>query len=128
MKRVPLRHIASARAGDKGNISNISVWVYDPRHYEDVKAALTPQRLKDEFPDLFRGTIERYELDHLHGLNFVCREALDGGVNASLNLDAHGKSFSYLLLELPVDIRLLNAPLPERAAPEGAPSDREEQT
>ena len=28
---------------------------------------------------------------------------LEGGVNASLNLDSHGKSFSYLVLGLPID-------------------------
>jgi hypothetical protein len=31
-------------------------------------------------------------------------EALEGGVNQSLNLDAHGKSWSFLLLGLAVEI------------------------
>jgi hypothetical protein len=39
----------------------------------------------------------------LCGLNFVMQDALEGGVNASLNLDSHGKSFSYLLLGLELD-------------------------
>jgi hypothetical protein len=30
-------------------------------------------------------------------------EALEGGVNASLNLDTHGKSWSYLILGLALD-------------------------
>jgi hypothetical protein len=30
-------------------------------------------------------------------------EALEGGVNASLNLDSHGKSWSYLILGLTLD-------------------------
>jgi hypothetical protein len=42
-------------------------------------------------------------MEHLHGLNFVLREALEGGVNSSLNLDTHGKSWSYLILGLPLD-------------------------
>jgi hypothetical protein len=29
---------------------------------------------------------------------------LEGGVNASLGLDGHGKSLSYLLLDIPVQI------------------------
>jgi hypothetical protein len=33
----------------------------------------------------------------------VMREALEGGVNASLNLDSHGKSWSYLILGLTLD-------------------------
>jgi hypothetical protein len=28
---------------------------------------------------------------------------LEGGVNTSLNLDSHGKSFSYLILGLPIE-------------------------
>jgi hypothetical protein len=38
------------------------------------------------------GPIQRYELESLYALNFVLDEALEGGVNRSLNLDAHGKS------------------------------------
>jgi hypothetical protein len=34
-RRLPLRAIAHARAGDKGNRSNVAVFVYDPRHYGD---------------------------------------------------------------------------------------------
>jgi hypothetical protein len=102
---VKLREIASARAGDKGNISNISVWAYDMRHYPDIKAGLTPERLAGTYPALFRGDICRYELDNLGGLNFVISEGLEGGVNASLNLDAHGKSFAFLLLDLDIELQ-----------------------
>lgn len=101
---VPLREIAHARAGDKGNISNVSLFVYDPRHYEAVKAQVTPQRLKEEFGGVLRGEIVRYELEGLHGFNFVMSEALEGGVNSSLNLDSHGKSWSFLLLSLQVNV------------------------
>ncbi len=104
MKKVPLRAIAHARAGDKGDISSISVWVDDPGHYEAVRAQLTPERLKAAFPRLLQGPIERHELPHLHGLNLVLHEALEGGVNSSLNLDSHGKSFSFLVLGLEIAI------------------------
>ena len=97
-----VRDIAHARAGDKGNTSNVSVWAYDPADYPALKAALTPERIKAAFPDLVSGPVTRYEVDHLHGLNFVLVEALEGGVNTSLNLDSHGKSWSYLLLGLPL--------------------------
>jgi len=46
----------------------------------------------------------RYEIPGLHGLNFVMQDALEGGVNASLNLDLHGKSFSFLMLALDVEV------------------------
>lgn len=101
-RRIRVHDIAHARAGDKGDISNVSVWVYDPKNYPLLKRALTPERLKAAYPGLIGGEVTRYELDHLHGLNFVMRDSLEGGVNASLNLDSHGKSFSYLILRLEI--------------------------
>ena len=98
-----VRDIAHARAGDKGNTSNINVWVYDATDYDMLKRVLTPERIKRSFPQLIRGEVTRYELPHLGGMNFVLTEALEGGVNASLNLDSHGKSFSYLLLGLELE-------------------------
>jgi hypothetical protein len=41
-------------------------------------------------------------MEHLHGLNLVMQDALEGGVNSSLNLDSHGKSWSFLILSLPL--------------------------
>lgn len=102
--RVKLRQIAHTRAGDKGNISSIGLFVNDPQHYAILKEQITSAVLKEAFGRLFTGTIERYELDHLHALNFVMTDGLEGGVNSSLNLDAHGKSFSFLLLSLEVEI------------------------
>ena len=98
-----VRDIAHARAGDKGNTSNVNVWAYEPKDFELLKKTLTPERIKRTFPHLIRGKVTRYELPHLNGLNFVMQDALEGGVNRSLNLDSHGKSFSYLLLGLELD-------------------------
>jgi hypothetical protein len=103
-RRVLLREVAHARAGDKGNRSNVAVYVYEQRHYAALAAQLTPERLRAEFPQLLRGRIERFELEQLGALNFVMDEALEGGVNESLNLDSHGKSWSFLLLGLEVEI------------------------
>ena len=103
-RTITLHEIAHARAGDKGNTSNVSVWVYDEGDYPLVKAQLTAERIKAAFPALIRGRVERHEVDHLHGLNFVMHDALEGGVNTSLNLDSHGKSWSYLLLQLAIEV------------------------
>lgn len=103
-RKVPLQHLAHARAGDKGDTSSISVWAYDPAVYPLLKDQLTVERVAGEFPRLIRGSIRRYEVDRLHGLNFVMERALEGGVNGSLNLDGHGKSWSYLLLGLEIDV------------------------
>jgi hypothetical protein len=102
-ERVLVRDIAHARAGDKGNTSNVSVWVYDPADFDLLKRTVTPERIKRQFPDLVRGEVTRYVVEHLLGINLVMRDALEGGVNASLNLDSHGKSWSYLILGLTLD-------------------------
>ena len=49
------------------------------------------------------GEVRRFELPHLHALQFVCERALAGGVTTSLSLDAHGKSLSSALLELEIE-------------------------
>ena len=103
-RKVVLREIAHARAGDKGDTSNVAVFVYDPAHYPAVKAQLTADRVKAELAGVVNGTVTRYAVDHLHTLNFVMTDALEGGVNASLNLDGHGKSWSYLFLALEVEV------------------------
>ena len=103
MSQKTIHDIAHARAGDKGNTSNVSVWAYDPKDYPLLKRSLTAERIKNAFPKLFTGTVTRYEMDGLCGLNFVMLDALEGGVNTSLNLDSHGKSFSYLILGLPIE-------------------------
>lgn len=94
--------IAHARAGDKGNTSNVCVWAFRSEDYPLLQAALTPERIKAAYPQLIRGEVQRYDMEHLHGLNIVMKEALEGGVNSSLNLDAHGKSWSFLILAMPV--------------------------
>ena len=64
-RRVLLREIAHARAGDKGNRSNVAVYAYEQRHFAALKAQLTPERLKAEFPRLLQGPVQRFALDHL---------------------------------------------------------------
>ena len=102
--RVKLAEIAHARAGDKGNTSNVSLTVFDRRHFEPVRAQITPEAVKAWFGDLVRGGVERYELPQLGALNFVLHDALAGGVTRSLALDAHGKSRGTVLLAMEIDL------------------------
>ena len=62
MPRRALREVAHARAGDKGNRSNVSLFVSEPRHYEAVRAQVTPERLKAAVGGVLRGEIRRFEL------------------------------------------------------------------
>ena len=99
-----LRDIAHARSGDKGNCSNVSLFVYDGDHYAAVAEQVTGDTLKHHFGELFAGEVTRYELPALNGFNFVLRNALEGGVNESLNLDGHGKSWSSLILGIEIEL------------------------
>ncbi|WP_077034399.1 hypothetical protein [Pelomonas sp. KK5] len=113
MSTIPLREIAHARAGDKGNTSNISVIAYDPAWYETIVEQVTEEAVGLLFAARRPTRIRRYELPRLHALNFVLEGVLDGGVNSSLNLDAHGKSLAFLLLGLGVRILSPSTPLPD---------------
>ena len=104
-RNVRLREIAHARAGDKGNRSNVAVFAFDSRALRLLlRDQLTAERLKRELGSLLTGPVARYELPGLAGLNFVMDDALEGGVNGSLNLDGHGKSWSSLVLGLEVTL------------------------
>ena len=61
------------------------------------------ERVMQAFAHVAKGPVQRYELPKLRALNFVIEGALGGGVTRSLAQDAHGKSFSSLMLtiELP---------------------------
>jgi len=100
--QVPLRLLAHARAGDKGDTSNIAVFALNPAHYGHLCDVLTEKAVAGALAGLARGGVTRYRVENLHALNFVIRQALEGGVNRSLNLDSHGKSWSSLLLSMPV--------------------------
>ncbi len=95
-----LREIAYSRSGDKGDVSNVCVFVDDPARYPLLLERLTAERVKDHFGDLVRGDVVRYELPKVHGLNFVLDRALGGGVSMTLRVDAHGKSFQSHVLDL----------------------------
>lgn len=95
-----LRDIAHSRAGDKGDISNISVIAYDAQHYPLLEKHLTADRVKAHLADLVFGDVVRYTLPGLGAMNFVLQQALGGGVTRSLALDAHGKCLGSALLSI----------------------------
>jgi hypothetical protein len=101
---VPLRAVAHARAGDKGDVSNVAVFAYEPADYGLLRRTLTAARVRDEFAPLGADGVTRYELPTLGGLNFVVEGTLDGGVTSSLRAEPHGKSLSFLLLRIELDV------------------------
>jgi len=97
-----LRDLAHCRAGDKGNTSTLAVIAYRADDYPRLVAQLTPEALARHLAGIVHGEIRRYELPNLFALQFVCENALAGGVTTSLALDAHGKSLSSALLEIDI--------------------------
>ncbi len=104
LRRVRLQEIANARSGDKGNRLNIALVCRDPAHYQAVAEQVTPECVGAAFTARKPTRVVRYDLPKLAAFNFVLDDVLEGGVNASLGLDGHGKSLSFLLLDLAIDI------------------------
>jgi len=112
---LPLHAIAHGRAGDKGDVSNVSVIAYQAEAWPYLLDQATEAKVLDIFAHLGATEVRRYALPNLHALNFVIQHALQGGVNASLGLDRHGKTLSFLLLgDLMVDV-------PAAVLPAGSP-------
>ena len=97
-RRLPLHAIAHGRAGDKGNVSNISLIAYLPEAYDFLEKEVSERKVEALFAHLGAGAVKRYDLPNLQAFNFVIQDALDGGVNASRSLDRHGKTLSFILL------------------------------
>ena len=103
-RTVPLRDLAHGRTGDKGNRSNISVIAYRAEDFATLVEQVTEERVAALFAHRQPTRVTRYLLPKLGAMNFVIDDVLDGGVNGSLNLDAHGKALAFLLLDLPITI------------------------
>ncbi len=109
MRRLPLHAIAHGRAGDKGNVSNVSLVAYRPEAFRFLAKNVTAQKVHKLYAHLGASGVTRYDLPLLSAFNFVIDNVLDGGVNASRSIDRHGKTLSYILLgrfiiDMPIDL------------------------
>ena len=109
---IPLYELAHARSGDKGNRLNVALICRDPADYPALARELSAERVAQVFVSRRPSSVVRYDLPKLAAFNFVLDDVLEGGVNASLGLDGHGKSLSYLLLG--IDVRIDPAGLSRR--------------
>ncbi|ASC67613.1 hypothetical protein B9P52_26585 [Achromobacter denitrificans] len=101
---VPLYRLGHSRSGDKGDISNLSLIAWDPECYAVLEAQATEARVAAWFAYRHPRRVTRYLVPTLHAMNFVLEGVLDGGVNDALNLDTHGKSLSFRLLDMTVEV------------------------
>ncbi len=99
---VPLIHLAYARSGDKGNISNIGIIARRPEWLQHLREQLTEEKVAAWLAHLVKGKVTRYDVPGIHAMNFVCEDALDGGGMASLRNDPLGKGMAQILLTMPV--------------------------
>jgi hypothetical protein len=97
-----LRDIALARSGDKGNRATLSVIALEPADYPEMEHLLSVERVQAHFAGVVQGPVQRYTLPDLAAVHFVMFDALGGGVTRSLALDAHGKTLSAAVLDLPI--------------------------
>lgn len=104
MPTVLLHDIAHARAGDKGETTNIAVFPYDPNDYQTLAEYLTAEAVADYFGYMGLDSVERFDVPSLGGFNFVLVGTRRGGVSAALELDSHGKSLSFVLLGMRINL------------------------
>jgi hypothetical protein len=101
--RRTLRDIALARSGDKGNRATLSVIALHPADFPVLERLLTAPCVRAHFAGVVHGEVQRFVLPQLSAVHFVMHDALAGGVTRSLALDAHGKTLSAAILDLPLD-------------------------
>jgi hypothetical protein len=102
--QVPLIKLAIARSGDKGDFANIGVIARKPEYLPFIKAALTEAALAEYFAHLVKGSVERWDVPGIDGMNFLMKQALGGGGIASLNVDPQAKAYAQMLLDFPIPV------------------------
>lgn len=104
MKEIYLKELAHARSGDKGDTSNVCVYARNPEDYEFLSKVLTVEKVREHFGDIVKGEIIRYDVESLHGFNFVMKNALGGGATMSIRLDSLGKSMGSAFMRMKINI------------------------
>jgi hypothetical protein len=104
MPKLSLREICGYRAGDKGDIANVAVFVDDDETYALIVREVTAERVKAHFGSMVHGRVDRYEAANVRALNFVMHGALGGGGPRSLRADSLGKTLGGALVRLEIDV------------------------
>lgn len=96
--------IAAGRAGDKGDILDLTLVAQDDAAYTLIERALGADAVRGMLGQVVDGPVQRYEVPGLRALKFVLPQALPGGVYASLRPGLHWqKAAIWLLLDLDID-------------------------
>lgn len=104
---VDLVRLAFTRSGDKGRLFNVAVIARRPEYLPWLRAALTPQAVGEWYRHLRAAgppRVERHDVPGFSALNLVVHDALEGGINASTQLDPAAKGMGQMLLRFPVPV------------------------
>lgn len=104
--------IAVGRAGDKGDMLDLTLVAQDEAAYLLLSKALTTKAVAQMLNKVVPGPVLRYDLPGLKALKFVMPEALQGGVYATLRPGLHWqKAAVWLLLDLDIEPNTLSLSL-----------------
>ena len=102
--KIRVGDIAAGRAGDKGDVLDLTVVAYDRKGYDHLARHLTDARAAELLHRVAPGPVVRYEVPGLLALKFVAPNALPGGVHASLRAGMHWqKAAIWLLLDCEIE-------------------------
>lgn len=104
MVTIQLRDLCGVRSGDKGDISDLSLFADDEAAYQAIVDAVTAERVAEHFGDLVGGSVVRYEVPNVWALKFVMTDALGGGGPRSLRADNLGKTLGGALLRMEIEV------------------------
>ena len=101
-RKLIVSDFAYARSGDKGANANVGIACRDAIDYEYLCDTFTIELVGLYFADLPITEVIRYEMPNLAALNFILRNALDGGAARSLRMDPQGKTLGESLMMMPL--------------------------
>ena len=104
MAYTALREICGVRSGDKGDISDLTLFADDVETYDLVRQEVTVERVRAHFGELVQGEVERFEAPTVLAVKFVMHGALGGGGPRSLRSDNLGKTLGGALLRLRIEV------------------------
>jgi hypothetical protein len=104
MPTLLLADLAFSRAGDKGDISDVTVFAPDAEVYDLIVAQVSSDRVKQCYGRLVTGAVTRYEVRNVLAVKFVLEGALGGGGPSSLRADNLGKAMGGAVLRLTLEV------------------------
>ncbi len=110
--------IAVGRAGDKGDVLDLTLVARDDVAYALLERRLDVQTAREALNRVLPGPVIRYEIPGLRALKFVAPQALAGGVYATLRPGLHWqKAAIWLLLDLDIEAGAASASPKEAGSP-----------